>query len=237
MTDFKSGWFYQKLPTKNADPGFLPTASFVETPLWKFTPPLTPEDKLNCAIENIFQLGLHFLYKEKWDSKHKIKSCPRELRNQAKLLGELLSEYLNLCSECSLRANASNLDVPTQNQWEWFVCVFWEIKLESFQAPKKHTGKRQSIQNQREKIFDLLQKGINPIDAERQPNIKKLFDICIIQASISDRFRKTHWKSFLAKSREYLSEQQNQPGVVRIMLDEKGICYFSGRGKHVKRIT
>jgi hypothetical protein len=237
LKTFKSNSQFKSLPSLNADAGFLEIKDYLEHPMWEIIEPATPQDILNCSIESIFHLSLHSVIRRKWDTKHKIPSPYKETKKMAESIGEFLFELLLLCQECSLFADATKTDVPTGKAWEWFTVIYWEIKHASFNAPKNQVGKRDSITQTRKKIISPLENKINPIDENKQKNLKLLFDVCITQAKVSDRFRNKHWNPFLRKYKSFLSNQQNDNRIIRINIDDKGIYYYSGQGKHRKRIS
>lgn len=177
-------------------------------------------------------LGLHYVFKCKWNSKHKIPVKLKPTSQKAfRLWGDYLYTILELCIQChaspSTRASYTNAA-------EWFERVAWEMKNNDFNAPlsAKKGMKRESIAQQRE-LLKALKRYENPLDPQIDHHSFALIESALNLAERSDIFYKKYWKPLLTAFTRLLEDMENNPDW-QTVFENDGLPYVQmGRGNRI----
>jgi hypothetical protein len=176
--------------------------------------------------------GLHYVFKLKWDSKHKI---PVKLKPAAQrgfiLWGDYLYAVLELCVQCHAFAFTS---VPYANAAEWFQKVALEMKTSDLKAIyfAKKGLKRKSVDQQR-KLLKALKEYENPGDSITHPHAFALVEAAITLAERSDVFRKKYWNAFKTAYAKLLEDIESSSSWQTVFEKDGLPCVQAGRGNRI----
>ncbi len=143
------------------------------------------QDLLLSTIEMFWVLSIHWLYKFKWNCRHKIpvrrKKDTSALLDGTKAYGELLLSIFNLCE--ALHAIGAPFSAEYSNAGQWFDRVAWEAKNSRFQPdfPRNKTEHAKGIRRE----IEQLNCYENPYDEGKDPHTWRL-----IQAALEVHFAK-----------------------------------------------
>jgi hypothetical protein len=176
--------------------------------------------------------GLHYVFKLKWDSKHKIPVKLKPASQRAfKLWGEYLYAVLEMCVECHAATAAG---VPYANAAEWFQKVALEMKTSDLKAIyfAKKGLKRKTVDQQRG-LLKALKNYENPGDPKTHPHTFALVEAAITLAERSDVFRKKYWKPFTTAAAQLL-ENIEASSSWQTVFEKDGLPYVqAGRGNRI----
>ena len=181
--------------------------------------------------EDIYIIALHWLFKKKWQSNHKIPAN----RNTAKAiepLGEFLLQILNLCLECHLVAPSGYI-----NAAEIFQKIVEEMKqgdlAEILGERQKGEGKRAFCKKTLDEIKSL-KSNKNPYQVSKSPHTHRLIEIALQLANqgANDLFVEKTWKPFLKAYSRWNRELDRNPdwGYIHTKADKLFIQAGKGRG-------
>ena len=180
-------------------------------------------------VETIWQVTLHWVFKLKWCSKHKI-PYSRELANVCKPYGVLIFRYLELCIQC--HAIPTIASARYKNASDWFVKLVRETQLNAFFSDDS-PGKVQRLKERRKQL-DLLKEGGNPFSSASSPHLHRLIEACR-PLLMSDRFDEDYWKPFLKAYSAWITMYESKEWTTSY--EEDGKFYIrAGRGKGRQRL-
>lgn len=150
---------------------------------------LKTDDTTNIAmamIEGFWLFSIHWVYKKKWNPKHKI-----PYQSDAKKVepfGDFLLSILNLCEALhTIHPFGSHYS----NAAKWFDCIAWELKnrdlLDLFDLSGKK-GTDDEVRTIRKRLADYRY-GINPHDFQKEPHTWRLIEAAL-KVSCSKAFPK-----------------------------------------------
>jgi hypothetical protein len=202
----------------------LQRGSFIPIPVQ------TEAQKINFKrVEIIWQVTLHWVFKLKWFSKHKI-PYSRKLTNVCKPFGELVFRYLELCIQCHAMKPIGS--IPYGNASDWFVKLVRETQLNAFFS-NDSPGKVQRLKERRKQL-DLLKEGENPFSSESYPHLHRLIEACR-SLLISDQFENDYWKPFLKAYSAWITMFESKDWTTSYEEDEKFYIRM-GQGKGRLRV-
>lgn len=130
-----------------------------------------------AITETYWVVATHWLYKKKWNSKHRI-PYKRDLVRLCEPMGNLLLSILNLTVE--LHA-IHPLGRHYANAAMWFDCVYWEMKNEGLADLLELTdcrGKDDRVRGIRRHLKSYKNGG-NPHDSEHEPHTWRLIQAAL----------------------------------------------------------
>ncbi|HEY9781833.1 MAG TPA: hypothetical protein V6D09_17050, partial [Leptolyngbyaceae cyanobacterium] len=176
--------------------------------------------------------GLHYAFKRKWDSKHKI---PIKLRptvqKSFRLWGDYLYTILELCIQCHA---SPGIQVSYRNASEWFERVAWEMKTSDLKAALSATKglKRREVDQQRE-LLKVLKEYENPGNLQTHPHAFALVESARNLAQRSDVFCNRHWKPFITAGTNLLRDMERN-STWQTVFEKDGLPYVqAGRGNRI----
>jgi hypothetical protein len=129
-------------------------------------------DKAIAITENYWVVATHWVYKKKWNPKHRI-PCKRDIALLCEPMGNLLLSILNLTEALhSIHPLGRHYD----NAAMWFDCVCWEMKNEGLADLLGLTAtesKRDRVGGIRSQLSSYRDKK-NPHDFDRDPHTWRL---------------------------------------------------------------
>jgi len=200
---------------------------------------LIPGEPLRDQIsinENIYLIALHWLFKKKWRSNHKIPTS----RNVAKVvepLGEFLFQLLNLCSECHLVAPSGY-----SNAAEMFQKAAQEMKqgdlAEILSCDQKGDGKKKYCRTTLKEI-KILKSNQNPYQVSKSPHTHRLIEIALQLANqgVNDLFVTKTWKPFLSAYSGLTRELDRNPDWGYIHRKAGKLFIKEGKGRGSIRLS
>lgn len=175
--------------------------------------------------------GLHYVFKYKWDSKHKIPVKLKPTSQRAfRLWGEYLYTILELCVQCHA---SPSTQVSYHNAAKWFELVAWEMKTSDLNAAllAKKGLKKQSVDQGREAL-KALKEYKNPVDPKTHPHAFALVKSALDLAQ-KDVFYKKYWKPFTTAYAKLLRDIESNP-TWQTVFEKDGSPYVqAGRGNRI----
>ncbi|MGB3642554.1 MAG: hypothetical protein WBA39_33980 [Rivularia sp. (in: cyanobacteria)] len=177
--------------------------------------------------EIIYIIALHWLYRKKYQSKHKI---PGKLKHRkaCEPLGDFLHQLLNLCSEVH---TISPFDY--MNAGEWFKQIVFEMRYGDVQAilsDEQEGGKTKYIDVVRGEISQLRSYK-NPYDSSTSPHTYRLLESAIRIAERSDIFRKKHYSPLIKAYAAWARELRENPTFEYWLVEGEKLVAKRGKGK------
>ena len=179
-------------------------------------------------VEITWQVTLHWVFKLKWCSKHKI-PYSRGLTNACKPYGELIFCYLELCIQCHAISPIGSI---YGNASDWFVKLVRETQLNAFFCDTSPGKVKRLIE--RRKQFDLLKEGKNPFSRKFLPHLHRLIEACLPLLK-SDMFEEEYWTPFLRAFSAWNTMYESNQWTTSYQKDEK-IYIRTGRGGGRRRL-
>lgn len=179
-----------------------------------------------------WDVGLHYVFKRKWDSRHKI---PIRLRPTAqksfRLWGDYLYTILELCIQCHA---APGIQVSYHNAAEWFEGVAKEMKTSDLKASLSAIkGLKQKEVAQQRDLLKFLKEYENPGDILTHPHAFLLVESARNLAQRSDEFCDKYWKPFITACTKLLQDIESNP-VWQTVFEKDGLPYVqAGRGNRI----
>lgn len=175
--------------------------------------------------------GLHYVFKRKWNSKHKLPIRLKPTSKKAfRLWGDYLYTILELCIQCHA---APYIQISYPNAAKWFEQVAQEMKTADLNtAPATKGSKRETVDKHRE-LLKALKKYENLGNSLTHPHSFALVESARNHAQRSDEFCKKYWKPFIAACSELLQDMESNP-IWQTVFDKDGMPYVqAGRGNRV----
>lgn len=178
-----------------------------------------------------WHMGIHWMFKKKWASKHKIPAS----RATAKA-AEPFGEHLFRLMELTIQLHAMR-KTGYPNAASWFACIVQELQRReqvlSIQTNAgKHQGKSAAIKELRRQVR-ALKSGVNPYSRDELQNLAILVDLALGVPVEMDRFHGQYWDPFVRSIAYFATELQNNPGWKVIQVGEDGTLFFQdGQGRH-----
>ncbi len=180
-------------------------------------------------VETIWQVALHWVFKLKWYSKHKI-PYNRRLVKVCKPYGELVFRCLELCIQCHAAYPVGSF--PYGNASDWFEQLIREAQLYAF-SHNDSPGKVQRLKERRRQ-YDLLKEGKNPFSSKSLPHLHRLIAACLPLLS-SDRFDKDYWTPYLKAFSAWNTMFESKEWTT--YCEQEGKSYIRmGQGKGLQRL-
>lgn len=135
-----------------------------------------------------WQIALHWLYKKKCASKHKIPGS-RKLARSIEPFGEVLMALLELAMQVHSHGSEISHLYPTAGIWFQYAAI--ELYPICFNAPSKYCVS----QNVKEIVEDL-KKNANPFNKDDYPHLFLLIEASLgaVERNISEHFTKKYWR-------------------------------------------
>jgi hypothetical protein len=202
-------------------------------------------DIIECWTDSQIQLGLHWLIKKKYNSRHKI-PVKRDMAKAFEPWGDFLLATYELCLQCH--------PFETSRQYlsgaDWFSRVLVETRLNLLNSSSdqayRGTTKRSQIDDVRQAI-KAMRNGENPIDAERCPHEHTLISVAIKMVGENDLFRKTYWeggrgknfnpKTFLGALSAWQSSIDRCKNLQSLIAKDNVLYVRTGQGSGMIRLT
>lgn len=169
----------------------------------------TPQQYQAILSQISYGWALHWVYKNQWDSRHKIPQWQRlkpETRKAIKLLGEMFCKLADLCIQTrEIQALAGSTPYNTGTQW--FGLVALELRNEEFEQIRHNdlSGKDDYVRLLRSRIGKMRKFDVeNPFDLITQPHSYALVDAATPILGRSEPFRKGYWRPFLDAYRDHV---------------------------------
>lgn len=178
--------------------------------------------------EVIYIIGLHWLYRKKYSSKHKI---PGKLKHRqaCEPLGDFLYQLLNLCSELHTVSPEGYI-----NAGEWFKKVVFEMRLGDVQAilsDDEGGGKTKYVDEVIRREIAQLRDRENPFDASTSPHTHKLVDAAIGLTNRSDIFLKKHYSPLIQAYTSWARELRENATFEYLLVEGEKLVAKRGKGK------
>lgn len=157
-----------------------------------------------------WEFGLHWLIRDRWDSKHPM---PRRLSvvRPYRCYGDFLHAIRQLAVQCHADAGGIGQPVPFPHAAAWFAAVIREIVLEEIVrsiTPLEHLAderrKKEKVTARRLEPWRRLKRYENPADQQTQPATWLLFEVAIALAERGDQWRKAHFRPFCTAAKAWV---------------------------------
>ncbi len=207
-------------------------------------PNTKPLSTIECWADSQLQLGLHWLIKKKYNSRHKI-PVKRDMAKAFESWGDYLLATYELCLQCHPLNNSRQY----QSGADWFGKILTEVRVDllnsSLDQAYRGTTKRSQVNDTRE-IIKAMRNGENPIDVSRHPHTYALISAAIKLADESDHFRKDYWecgtgknfnpKTFLGAFSAWQSSMDRCKDMQTLLLKEDILYARTGQGRGTIRV-
>lgn len=173
-------------------------------------------------------IGIHWLYKKKYFSKHKIPGGTKT-RKACEPLGEFLHQILNLCSEVHTVCPSGYV-----NAGEWFSEVVIEMRegdVKAILSDDEGGGKTKYVDEVVRREIAQLRDYKNPCDASTSPHTHELVDVAIQIAERSDVFRKKHYSVFIKAYTAWARKLRNNSTFEYLSVENEKLFAKRGKGK------
>lgn len=218
-------------------------------PLWRGAEP-SPVELTEIRVRTLgYEIGLHWLIRWEWNSKHKIPTSAK-LKKAYKPKGELLRSIYRVCVEAHGMQDAAG-GVQYRHAAYWFGLIFWELILRevasvykpqavettrrarsaSRMANNKAHRKEAALVPVREAI-KLARSGISPfLPGKGMDSLADLFRVGLHLSEVSDRFRDRSWQPFLAQWEASAFTVPSSPDWQRVYKQGDDLRIQAGKGR------
>lgn len=181
-----------------------------------------------------WQIVLHWVFKKKWNKKHKIPTS-RVTAEGWEPFAEILYRLLELAIQIHA---VPGMRTPYVNAAEWFSCIVLEWKtlglIEAVTlADTKHAGKKSYLSEVRGDLKALRQRE-NPF--QRNLHTGPLIDSAIALVSNSENFCEDYWKPLLTAFAAWGKTLDRNPDAKAIRQKDGSLTLQSGKGRGQKGI-
>ncbi len=222
------------------EPNFTQAIVNVQTPLG-LSPKLAREtsDSQKFQIKLLdfhYWLRMHFVYKERWNSQHKIPvRLTKEVREAYTLDAKHTATILELCIQCH-----SQRSTPYLTGAEWFAQIELEAKnleLDLILSSAELKGKQMMVDRNRLLVRELNGSDYeNPIDSTIQPHLHKLIEIAQETAAVNDVWRKKFWSPFISTNRALLRDIERNSSWQQVYGSGNKVYVSTGQGRGCKNL-
>jgi hypothetical protein len=176
----------------------------------------------------------HYLYKKRWDSKHKIPLRQTPIQREAiEAYGIFWNSLIELAIYCHAYASPSSRMYENASQWVSSI-VRESRSLKNSKIAEgtiKKGGKRKFAELLRAKA-KLLDEEINPEDRDTLPHTFRLYEDCLGLIENTDVFRKKYWTPHIRALKAHIRQLETNPVWVAQWVED-GKCYEQvGQGRH-----
>lgn len=178
-----------------------------------------------------YWLRMHFVYRERWNSKHKIPvRLTKEVRNAYILDARHTVAVVELSIQCH-----SQEPTPYAHGAEWFARIEIEAKnleLDLILSNAEGKGKQAVIDRNRLLVKELSNYE-NPVNSAIQPHLHKLIEIAqeTAEANDNDIWRKKYWTPFIRTNRALLRDIERNPVWQQVYGSGDGVYVSMGQGR------
>lgn len=179
-----------------------------------------------------WDIGLHYVFKRKWDSKHKIPIRLKPTTQKSfRLWGDYLYTILELCIQCHA---SPGIQVSYRNAAEWFEGVAREMKTSDLKASLSAIkGLKRNEVDQQRKLLKALKEYENPGNLLTHPHAFLLVESARNLAQRSDEFCNQYWKPFITACSKLLQDIESS-STWQTVFEKDGLPYVqAGRGNRI----
>ncbi len=210
----------------------------IQTPL-KMSPKMAREtddsQKFQIKLLDFHHwLRMHFVYKERWNSKHKI---PVRLIKEVREAYILDAKHTVAVVELSIQCHSQE-PTPYAHGAEWIARIEVEAKnLELDLILSNTEGKgKQAVVDRNRLLVKELSNYENPIDSTVQPHLHKLIEIAQETAQANDVWRRKFWSPFIKTNRALLRDIERNPAWQQVYGSGDGVYVSTGPGLHCQNL-
>jgi hypothetical protein len=189
-----------------------------------------------------FNAAMHWVYKKRWNPKHKIPG-PRSLVKSSEPLGNFLLSRLNLCAEVHLLKHPLSRGYESAADWfDVVACEFRDELIKEHLGCTNNKGKLSLIKSLRNELA-ILKAEENPY----KPDTKhwELIQACleIIKSGIAPNFYKVFWRGkrgknfppgFISSFSAYIASIES-PQMKELIFKDGEFYLRSGRGSGLNK--
>jgi hypothetical protein len=179
----------------------------------------------------------HYLYKKRWDSKHKMPIRQTADQSEAiKAYGDFWDTLIELSTQC--HAKGSPCSKSYENASQWMASIVREkrsLKKNKIEDGITRKGKASLVELLRAKV-KLLTEGQNPENEEITTHMFRLYKDSI-RLSKSDVFRKTYWNPHIKALRAHIRQLETNPTWVSIWIEDEKCYEQTGKGRAKKLVA
>jgi len=179
----------------------------------------------------------HYLYKERWDRKHKFPfRLTKENRQALEAYGEYWDRLIELCMGCH------NLVSPNSSHYAnasvWIANIIFESRLYKANNIRSNVTTKGKIRyaDGLRKAAQALEAGENPED-EAAPNSFRLYSDAMQLRESSSAFTAKYWRPFIVAFRKWIKDIEKNPAWSSLWIEDGQLLQQEGKGKHKKNLT
>lgn len=224
------------------EPNFTQALVNIQTPLGmsdKMARQTSDLEKLQINLLDFhYWLRMHFVYKERWNSKHKIPvRLTKEVREAYTLEGKHIATVVELCIQCH-----AQYSTPYGNGAEWFAKIELEAKnleleliLSIAEAKEKQVKNKQVMVDRNRRAFKYLDDYKNPVEPKKQPHLYRLIEVARKIAEANDKWCNKYWIPYKRTYRALLQDIERN-SVWQQIYGKDGEVYVSVKGGGTKML-
>jgi hypothetical protein len=183
------------------------------------------------TMQCIDAYATHWLYKEKWNNKHKIPGWqrkPNDFRIGIVAYGNYLLQVLELCLQASITTN------KYQSSGDRFCFLLLEMKHQRINDILNNVSRKTEILTRHKHILAKLRRYTNPYKSNTEYHHWLLFEFAIKAANKSELFNKDSWKPFLNAYKQWIDDMYKNSNWICVFEDSGKLAYHPKESKSTK---
>lgn len=176
-----------------------------------------------------YALGLHWLYKSKWSSTHKIpnwKEFPNETRQGVKFFGEFLKNLVELCIQMHPVITSGY-----ENAGVLFKYLVWELKAEESECPEES---QVAVIKKHQARIKQLRSLENPYPVSQFPHMHSFMALCIAVFEQHNQIKINYFLPFLKSYTAWVEDLRKNPKWVTHFVKDEKVGSYPSKGKNIK---
>jgi hypothetical protein len=176
------------VPSSKVTPPWDEALKQLDSRIFALRNPSDSEQFLADVSTLLFRISLHWLYRKKWNSKHKVPGS-RNVVREIEPFADLLVALLELAKEVHFRQTTYAKEYSDAGKW--FQLAAPALRLLCFGERSSKSNLVSDLRHEKNAMMD----GINPFCSEGAwVHLWRMVEDSITEADVSDEFRRKYWR-------------------------------------------